>query len=100
MLSRYLLLTAAGIAVFLGAASQINETGSFRLNESLMESIAGMDEESEDFEAILNELDNLQQHPLDLNNVTSDDLRKLPFLTDFQIESLLAYRKLNGEFLS
>ncbi len=100
MLSRYLLLTVAGIAVFLSAASQINETGSFRLNESLMESIAGMDEESADFEAILNELDNLQQYPLDLNIVTSDDLRKLPFLTDFQIESLLAYRKLNGQFLS
>lgn len=65
-----------------------------------MESIASKDGESTDYEAILNELEYLQKKPLDLNTARKEDLQKLPFLTDFQIGSLLDYRKENGNLLS
>ncbi len=97
---RFLLLTAAGFAIVFTAAAQSVIPGQFKIKESLIESIAAKDGESADYEAILNELDKLQRKPLDLNRVTAEDLQKLPFLTDFQITSLLDYRKENGNFLS
>ena len=56
--------------------------------------------ESADYETLLHELENLQRHPIDLNAAERADLQKLLFLTDFQISSLLAYRKEHGNLLS
>ena len=100
MKSRLILLLTAGFMMHVPAASQSLNPSQFNIREYLIESVASQNGESSDFEAILNELEYLQKRPLDLNKAVEDDLRKLPFLTDFQIQSLLAYRKENGKLLS
>ena len=51
-------------------------------------------------EALYTELSYLSEHPMDLNQVTAEELSRLPFLTDRQIEQLIAYRKRYGEMVS
>lgn len=46
------------------------------------------------------ELEELRQHPIELNTATEDDFRQLPFLSDTQIKDILFYRERNGQFLS
>lgn len=42
------------------------------------------------------ELDDLKEHPLNINTVTKEQLERLPFLTDLQIEHLLLYLYASG----
>ncbi|MBN1143218.1 MAG: helix-hairpin-helix domain-containing protein [Bacteroidales bacterium] len=72
----------------------------YNLREWVLESMPAEDGISADFETILNELEQLQAHPLDLNNASTTDLQKLFFLTDFQIASILKYRKEMGPLLT
>lgn len=51
-------------------------------------------------ETLYTELSYLSEHPIDLNQVTAEQLSRLPFLTDRQIEQLIAYRKKYGEMVS
>lgn len=99
MIIRLLLLVLAGFTACSPALSQF-APGQFKLRESLMESVASQNGETGDYEAILNELEYLQNHPVDLNSAREADLRKLHFLTDFQMQSLLDYRRENGNLLS
>ena len=61
-----------------------------------------MDEsvDEERLEALYADLSYLAEHPFDLNEVTSEQLRRLPFLTDRQIDNLLRYRKRVERFVS
>ena len=72
----------------------------YNLREWLLESMPAEDGVSADFETILHELEELQAHPLDLNNASTTDLQKLFFLTDFQIASLLQFREEHGPLLT
>lgn len=49
-----------------------------------------------DAERIYDELCELETHPIDLNTATREDLERLPFLTDEQIEDICAYVYLYG----
>jgi hypothetical protein len=97
---RYLLIAAAGFVLCYPATAQPVIPDPFTMKESLMESILSMGSETSDYETILNELEYLQKNPLDVNKVQKEELQKLPFLTDFQITSLLEYREENGALLS
>jgi hypothetical protein len=97
---RFLLLAAAGVVFRNPAPAQSVESGQSEIIESLIESIESTSGNSIDYEAILSELEYLHKNPLNLNTVRDEDLRRLSFLTDFQINNLLAYRKENGNFLS
>lgn len=60
-------------------------------------------EESEtepDFNVFYEELIFLSQHPLDLNRVERDELAKMMFLSDIQIENILYYRYKAERFFS
>lgn len=46
------------------------------------------------------DLSYLIEHPFDLNAVTEEQLKRLPFLSDRQIEQLLSYRKRYGNMVS
>lgn len=67
--------------------------------EGLSEQAEGT-EDTQALETLYAELSDLVQNPFDLNRVTREDLRKLPFLSDRQIESLVSYREKQGEFVS
>lgn len=49
---------------------------------------------------IMESLQRLLEHPLDINRVTRSQLEQIPLLSDFQIESLLEYRQASGPILS
>jgi hypothetical protein len=42
----------------------------------------------------------LAENPLNLNRVTADQLRQIPFLSDLQILNILEHLRVNGEFVS
>ncbi len=65
-----------------------------------LEELAEETEDTERLETLYTELSWLAEHPFDLNKADVDDFRKLPFLSDRQIESLLAYRQRYGDMLS
>lgn len=52
------------------------------------------------FDFFYEELSMLSQHPLDLNQVEREDLGKMIFLSDLQIENILYYRYKVGKFLT
>ena len=60
-----------------------------------MEYIEEMASETEDeaqIENLYSDLSYLSEHPFELNSVTETELKRLPFLSDQQLNSLLAYR--------
>lgn len=65
-----------------------------------MEYVEDMREETEDdssIETLYADLSYLSEHPFDLNTVTREELKRLPFLTDLQIDYLLEYRTRYGK---
>jgi hypothetical protein len=70
--------------------------------EDILEDIAinsetNMDVDKPNFEESLEALSSLKQSPLNLNIATREQLERFPFLSDLQIEHLLAYVYLHGE---
>lgn len=65
-----------------------------------VEEIASETEDEEKAETLYSELSYLAEHPFELNNVAEEELKKLPFLSDYQIDNLLSYRKKYGKMVS
>lgn len=68
-----------------------------------MEYVENMRAETEDeetLETLYNDLSHLSTHPLDINEITEEQLRLLPFLTGEQIDELAGYRRRYGEMSS
>lgn len=61
------------------------------LEEQLEEMLA--DDESANFDELLEEL----SQPIDLNTATKEQLERLPFLSELQIENILAYIYIHGQ---
>lgn len=57
-------------------------------------------EDTERIESLYADLSYLTEHPFDLNTVTEEQLKRLPFLSDRQIERLLSYRQRYGNMVS
>jgi len=66
----------------------------------MLEQLAEQQQLDFDYEEMLNDLINLTQNPIDLNHTNKEELEKLFFLSDFQIENLLFYQYNNGPILS
>lgn len=66
----------------------------------IFEQFAAEKEEELDFETFYESLIELSEHPINLNNTTKDELSKLPFLSDIQIENLLYFSFRFGKFNS
>ncbi len=65
-----------------------------------IDELAQETENTEMIEALYTELSYFTEHPFDINKVERDDLRKLPFLSDRQIESIIKYREQYGNMVS
>jgi hypothetical protein len=68
-------------------------------NDKWMEYLEELSEElenEEQMESLYADLSYLAEHPMDLNTATADMFKRLPFLSDVQIEAILAYRKRYG----
>jgi hypothetical protein len=67
--------------------------------ETLLENYFSEDE-TKDVEQLLNELQIIREHPLDVNRAGEDELALLQFLDPVQIGALLDYREKYGKILS
>lgn len=65
-----------------------------------LEEMAAETENEEQIETLYADLSYLSEHPFDLNTVTEEQLKKLPFLSDLQIEKLLEYRLRYGKMIT
>lgn len=63
-----------------------------------MENLSIADEEGDtrNWENELEELTDLVNNPVNINSVTKDQLQRFPFLSNIQIENLLAYIYIHG----
>ena len=68
--------------------------------QHFIERLFPLQEEEIDYEAIYELLVELYQSPLDLNRATAEELLATYLLSPVQIQSLLAYRNQQGDFLS
>ena len=66
----------------------------------IFEQYSAETEEEMDFETFYEELMELAESPIVLNLATKEQLEKLPFLSDIQIENILSYRYSFGSFNS
>ena len=76
------------IVVDSGAQIAANNTEWMQYLEELAESD---DRNPDDIAQLFDDLSYLSEHPFNLQSVTKQDLERLPFLTDIQIENLLYY---------
>lgn len=65
-----------------------------------IQQLAEDEENSERLESLYSELSYLAEHPIDLNTATAESLRRLPFLSDAQVEAILSYRQKYGALLT
>jgi hypothetical protein len=71
------------------------------VEQQLEESLNEVEEDEEPGnDEYLQELDHYRRHPLNINTAEKDDLRLLTILNEWQIENLIAYRKLLGRLIS
>src|SRR4030042_1250375 len=67
---------------------------------SILESMEESGSLPEDFSDLLDNLSGFREKPLNLNQAEREDLEKFLFLTDFQVQSLLDYRREHGALLT
>ncbi len=68
--------------------------------DNLIEEIAESSDEELDYTQLYDDLYYYAQNPLNLNTATREDLEKIQFLNDFQIEDILEYQRTAGEMQS
>lgn len=95
------LFTILFIYMFIsGYNAESQETYSVDKWQEYVEQIAEETGDEAKAEALYTELSYLSENPFDLNTVSDEQLRRLPFLSDNQISSLMDYRKRYGKMLS
>jgi len=81
-------------------SAQVEDTIPREIEENIEQQIEKFAEESEeelDFTDLLDQLNYLQKHPINLNRTNYDELKQIFFLTDIQINNLLDHIKKNGK---
>ena len=78
------------LVLTINSSSQI-ETNNTEWMQYLEELADAEDRDPNDIEQLFDELSYLSDHPLNLHTVTKQDLERLPFLSEIQIENILYY---------
>lgn len=95
------LLTTLCIILFINSYSIVSqENYSVDKWQEYVEDIAESTGDEAKAEALYADLSYLSEHPFDLNRVTVEELQRLPFLSDRQIQALSDYRRKYGRILS
>lgn len=68
--------------------------------EDLMESMSSELDENVDFQEILDDLTYFSQHPMAINWAAKEELQRLHFLSDIQIDDLIEFRTKTGQIYS
>ena len=91
-----ILILISGIAIF--AYSQ--DPGTQQIVEDLLESTGEEMSDDTDIQEVLEDLEQLRQHALNVNTADLSEFQSLHFLSEFQIENLIAFRKKTGTIYS
>jgi hypothetical protein len=83
---------------FAAMAQEENQTTIEQLIAEIFEQYAEEQETEIDFESFYEVLAAAVQNPMNLNVATREQLENLPFLSDTQVQSLLEFRYLYGDF--
>ncbi|HEX8277711.1 MAG TPA: helix-hairpin-helix domain-containing protein, partial [Segetibacter sp.] len=70
------------------------------ISEQQLENLTGQQEGETEDDSYLQSLIQLQKNRINLNNAEENELHELRLLSDLQIQSLLRYRRLLGNFIS
>jgi hypothetical protein len=89
-----------GIAFVAGAACYAQAQQPADQLQNALENMAEETDQVTENDEMWQQLQAYRRHPLDLNEITADELYDFPFLSSLQIQSLLQYRKLLGDFIS
>lgn len=86
------------IVCFVVAASLVHAQESLVQNalEDLIESLGEELGDDSDIQEILDDLENYRQNPLKINSATPDELMRLHFLSEIQINDLISFREKTG----
>ena len=68
--------------------------------EYIEELAEGLEENEERMETLFADLSFLAEHPFELNTADAEMFRRLPFLSDLQIDEIIAYRQRHGNMLT
>jgi hypothetical protein len=74
------------------------EAGNGKWLEYIEELAEETEENTESIEKLFNDLSYLSENPCNLNSITAEQLRQLPFLSDLQILNILDYQRKNNGF--
>ena len=97
-MKRFAFTIALLLLVLFARAQEVTDPRLF-ISDLIEDLVAGQEEEV-DVDALTENLMFLWENPINLNQTTYDELSQLPFLTDFQVRSLLDYVDSSGAFLS
>lgn len=86
------------LLTLLPASFLFSQEETFSSLDELVEEIASSSDVELDYTALFQSLENLYYNPLDLNSATEEEFSELMFLTEFQIFSLVKYRKKFGNY--
>lgn len=93
----YLKLLSLGIAIFFvgisPVLSQVAKTN--EAFENIIEEISNSTDEELDYNTLFDDLYNYYYNPLNLNGVTKEQLEKIKFLNEIQINNILSYQRKN-----
>ncbi|MBK5284135.1 MAG: helix-hairpin-helix domain-containing protein, partial [Bacteroidia bacterium] len=80
------------------------DSSSENYNDDLLkekiETVAESSEENADMTTLLDQLNYLQDHPINLNTAKTSDLKELSLLNDIQIQSILEHIRKNGKLIA
>lgn len=79
---------------------QVSPTDVQQVIADIVEDLTSKSDSEKDYSQLVEDLLELSENPINLNSATADDLKKLFFLNDFQVSSLLEYRDSTGSILS
>lgn len=83
---------------FLSGAVLFSQEETIVSLDELIEEIASSSDVELDYTTLFQSLEDLYYNPLDLNSATEDEYKKLIFLTEFQVYSLIKYKKKFGAY--
>lgn len=88
------------LILFAVTAAKAQEPAVQQTLEDLIESTGSEPNENIDFQEVLDDLTYLGQHPLSINSATKDELLRLHFLSEIQIDNLIGFRNKTGQIYS
>ncbi len=97
VIGRFAKLLVCMVCFMSASAQQPDETD---LQEVIENIARGDDAEEFDYDASIDDLENLRKRPVDLNKATREDLSEIVFLSTQQIAALIMYREKHGNLIS